>query len=1389
MKLSEKIAIAIDNEKWETAQRMATAILKKKSSDFDVLLHQHKALYKLGDLRSAMACLQSYESKTDDECFSVALLISEDYYALRIHNHYRCSKESKEGLSVDEYETKYIDLAKGVSEKITSLAVKLGREDELEELKSKISRRQYNFRQNKVAEVKLPDDGTASVKGRIYFPDGSAAVNLRIVLGLEVISHGCFVVEGEDNESHPIKFKGTGCDYAVSAGSQRSRETLTDKNGYFCFRNIPEGRHEFIAACLDPFEDNIACYFLAHNIIVGKEDVEMELTIESWKSAESYEVQSPFENERLINGVYCSLFLEEKFHNPFFYDFPLQQISLKIPDELNGKKLFVICSCNEETIIPSQIADNELSFMVELPMKSDRTYAIYSTDDDTDFFVVKNNELTINVSDDGSYAVISTGCADFKIAWENTEEPSAPIQQVRGVDGVWRGEGRLLLPQNIIVKKLTSQILKQGDVYIEVELTYDLSNGDKYSFVFTAQGGESVLLAHEIAPDLDGAAFEFSLKEFYGGRGFLHWTPENGNVHWCDIKGNKELARLQESVPWWIPPCGFGYAVTSGNLVEKDYIAVVTLRRGEWVDRYFEKICKGPVENRELDWPYPEMVGSTVSMITVRSDESGDVFFRFKAFDGERYWGLMVSDFNRNDGIDKEIASVQHKNSSPRLQDFKHWKLDFKDNMQRPFILAKHDNLIDLRKKGEHPLFAEYRKNIADYKHNRDVSAQYFDAMLSASPLRIWAMKKFIAGVAETKARMILLGRDRGDFYSPVGSRCIAPYVEGFDSIVATGVFTEKEERSVRAYLILMGHMFMEPDLMNWHFNSRNANFEADRAEVVSTVGIGFHSNPDAKKFIDHSLSLMERSLNVYTNPDSGKWYENPACYYQVSARARLTMIHHFKEHNIADCTDIPRLKPFFSWALNLITPPYPAYNVLRDGCTSEDYDLVEKCRRIPPIGDHASIGSVISELFAIAGKLYRERDPEFAEMLTWLYQNGKGKGGNFARTSMFFATMDENDLKPAKAPVLSSRKLEGFGSVFRGNFNQPNEFYLLLKLGPGGYRYHNTEGSIILFANGKPLIFDGGEAGETWRHTTLSFGRTHQPQAPGHIERFVSFTSVDFSQGVSPKALLPGEPIQLNDSCEHELVDLAEKRFSEPNPVNSRSVTWIKNKYIILYDQLNLQDNRLTHWHLQAVADEHTGDWQNGYRFKGRFGTDLQVLLPDQTFEAEKIRQETIFEYKIPEEECFSMRHLQLSSTAPDYRLAVLRPLNKNDQPVKASLIKNGNFLQGVKVSGEDIDDIHWLDRNGTEFSENGISFKGRYGSVIRRGNVTYLNILDGEYIQLYKYRLCCKGASASLTISEKEISIEADGIGTLEITGMKQPILIILDDGDSPFEKSWEK
>jgi hypothetical protein len=91
-------------------------------------------------------------------------------------------------------------------------------------------------------------------------------------------------------------------------------------------------------------------------------------------------------------------------------------------------------------------------------------------------------------------------------------------------------------------------------------------------------------------------------------------------------------------------------------------------------------------------------------------------------------------------------------------------------------------------------------------------------------------------------------------------------------------------------------------------------------------------------------------------------------------------------------------------------------------------------------------------------------------------------------------------------------------------------------------------------------------------------------------------------------------------------------------------------------------------------------------------------------------------------------MRHLQLSATAPRQILAVIRPLHPGKEPLQAELRATATGGCILTVTGPGIDDWHCFDRNGVAIDEKGIRFKGRYGSVIRRGARSWPFAYDGE-------------------------------------------------------------
>lgn len=1371
---------ALAAKRYESARRIGIELIGNPTTcTVENLLLLHDAYVALADFHTAREVLETHQDKFQADPFLLTLKLAEDFQILAIEGHYRLSSEARQGFSIDEYVAKYRNLAAekfGETEKLaTSDAQKAEFEATL--IRRKLKEKPATSKQS---SNEKRADGNSIITGRIRLADGKPAAGATVTLGLKTeVTHA----DPGTHYTHEMH-------YVPVIGPLEKLVVTADHSGAFRFEQVPAGTQDYLAVTLDPEIWEIPTRFLARSIVTpANSTVDLgDLQIAEWQSAPTACIASPHPSSLDVEGARWAKLTEWNLHNPFYYAFRRQLVRFPLPASATSSRGLRV------EVVPGvpelfQVSGDEIALMTDLAMRTDKTVALFTGIESA---IPLATPLQL-VEESASVWRIETGTAQFHIAGNANDPSLAPIQSVKGADGVWRGQGRFILPEEITLRDQSTRVLEQGPLFLKVLIEYSLSNGGGYSLELTAIAGEPYLLVNERSSEIDGAAFEFSLREFSGGRGFLHWNPEAGGRHWATLQAKAEVtARLPESIPWWIPPQGFGYAMTPEGLREKDYIAVFSIRRGEWIDRKFERIANGPIdrdgqENRELDWPYPEMVGSSISMITAHTDETGDAFFHFGMFDGERSWGLLASTLERNDGLYKDLASIQHANSSPRLQDFKDWHLDEPDEITRPFVVLQRDKLPALRQKASHPRFKKLWKKILSGKVPGPSQGLAF--AIEGDPAIAWKKRIDLLAIAEIRAKMTLLGRDWSDIYSPVGGRPITQWAEEYDLIAASGVFSPEEERDLRAFFVLMGHMFMEPDFMNWKFNGRNANFEADRVDIVAAIGLVFDGHPDAAKFLDHAIERTHKSLTVYCTPGSGKWYENPSCYYLHATKCRMNLVFHLANHGRLDVTKIPRLKDLLRWAVVLLTPAQPvSYAIMRDG-GEEAYLNTEKVRKVPPIGDHASIGRWLPEHYFFIGKLFLKDDPELGRELMSAYflSSGDGArlldnkahpveqegeqlfhdvalGSSFGNLPLLFTSIEENDI-PASAHIEPvSRRLEGFGAVFRNRVNTPEEDYVLIKQGPGGYRFHRTEGSFILFSEGRPLVYDGGEAGETWRHSTLSFFDVRMPMSAGHVERFFTTPQFQFTQGVHPEIIEPGKPVFLSDSCEHELVEECYRRFEKANPAVVRSFAYVGSDYLVVHDALDIDPSVPSHWHLQVVGEGGSGR-EGTYDFKGRFGVDLQVILPGQTFADEKIETVPILEYHGKPEEWFTMQHLQLSVPKAKNYLAVVRPLAKNAARLSAESLTHGDNLIGTHVTGGGFSDYHWFDRNGTEYQTEGLSFRGKYGAALFREGQTTLWLGASGEIQTADFLLRSESSAALLESSTAGITLHAQGAGIIQV------------------------
>jgi hypothetical protein len=225
-------------------------------------------------------------------------------------------------------------------------------------------------------------------------------------------------------------------------------------------------------------------------------------------------------------------------------------------------------------------------------------------------------------------------------------------------------------------------------------------------------------------------------------------------------------------------------------------------------------------------------------------------------------------------------------------------------------------------------------------------------------------------------------------------------------------------------------------------------------------------------------------------------------------------------------------------------------------------------------------------------------------------------------------------------------------------------------------------------------------------------------------------------------------------------------RSYHEPNPAHSRSLFWVKDEYLLMHDALKLDAEIPSHWHLQVVGDDHVGDVKSGWRFIGRFGTDLQVVLVDQDDAVVRIEQKTILESLRPPEESFSMCHLQVTGKkGTTGYLAVLRPLAKGRSEIQAVALACDGKTIGAQVSDGGIHDTLYFSRETFSHQEGEADFRGKYAAVLRRADSVTLNLFDGESLACGDLSISSTGPAVSVHQSSQGTRIAATGKGAFVI------------------------
>jgi hypothetical protein len=286
------------------------------------------------------------------------------------------------------------------------------------------------------------------------------------------------------------------------------------------------------------------------------------------------------------------------------------------------------------------------------------------------------------------------------------------------------------------------------------------------------------------------------------------------------------------------------------------------------------------------------------------------------------------------------------------------------------------------------------------------------------------------------------------------------------DAILAGPHLSPELRRRLLAQIAFLGYTVDRADYWdpergygaNPNMTSTVAAYQAVSAGIIP-------AHPRAETWMQHAMEeLKDKELDTWSD-ENGGWLEAPH-YAMVSYDYMLGCFLMAHNAGFNDYLYDPRMKKVISWFAKTSTPPDSRLN---------------GWRHKPPIGN-TYFFEPCGE-FALVAALWKERDPEFASHMQWMFrQHGSyrypGIGGFYPTLAGYRGLLEEQaDVEPV-APDYGSELFPKTGAVLRTGFPGERETMLHMIAGTNHAHYDRDSGSIYLWGKGRILADDFGYTG-----------------------------------------------------------------------------------------------------------------------------------------------------------------------------------------------------------------------------------------------------------------------------------------------------------------------
>lgn len=875
----------------------------------------------------------------------------------------------------------------------------------------------------------------------------------------------------------------------------------------------------------------------------------------------------------------------------------------------------------------------DVCFVCDLQPNETRTFALQPGQEATD-------GGTLHCAIEDGFFVIANSLSAFRLpisdaprdASRSVNSAPAPVMGVRGVDGIWRGEGRILdslddlhrqgrlrenaqLLDEFAIRKvsppenarepwtgryrgLRARVVESGPLFIDYEMIYEFDDGT-YEVRARLLDSSPYIRITEISNLPPGGAFVFSLY-----RGF---EPNVGiSNYWgqinCYILGREDHLVYDQSLHLGTIPSHnlenfreIWYGAYRASDESRDMIGVFRINGAGW---------------------------STGARIGIYEDPQPDLALRYDLGDCRREWCLFALD--KTDRAD--ISSIRENMESwPYVYDHKtagarnmrgsevaeyegKWVFENRPHYlihllrthidESPLDVVRKQHLDwDTRRSSRPILWDEktLRANAAHAPFDRlfeqlEASAlcdklgtnlTWSDFFALSNRLLLafaWRDREFALPVKDyvldyTRRLVQDFLTVGGNSATGMGAYNIGNQLKWlcwmYDLAASLDIFTDTENRQLRARMAYVAYKLADANYFPFDRPEGVTNWNASRFKAVAVFGLCFPNHPESKEFVKHGIDHFLRELDEGVF-DSGAYIESTG-YQQSVMDPEFAYL--LRDHTDFDPFVHPRYKAMFRHFIDVQTPRCPVFGR----------------RTHPAIGDVTWDPPRPFDILEHAAAGFAPYSPRLAAEMVWTARNGRRPGvqdipvnGAFERVLRLRGGIAESQ------PVLSSRDIEGFGAVLRADAHTPDETYLAFKCGAGWGHYHMDENSFTLFALGQPLALDSGKSlygtdehkrmVSVWAHNTLCIGGRNQTGRRGRVTAFRSEPGFDYVVGDASEA--------------------AAALFR-------RHILFVKNSYIVLFDEI--EQNQDAEFLLHVLASDVV--LRSGTAcFKGAHGVDLDA-------------------------------------------------------------------------------------------------------------------------------------------------------------------------------------